>query len=200
MDSSLQTTTDIKIIVGEKTPQTFFVQQQLLENTSDYFVKALRNQHLSERPEPGVLRFPEDRVGEWKLLLFWMYKHELPAEVYHHDLFPAVRAWALGDRLCIPEFQNHVSTVTQDVYRTRRDFVQIMLVLIWSFRDENPGFALIKVAVQSSLAHSPMRKLMAEEIVADESNPPSKEELEELDGYNFLAQLMELQSEGAKES
>ncbi|KAK3626707.1 hypothetical protein LTR56_019639 [Elasticomyces elasticus] len=183
MQPEVKTTRDIKIIVGDKTPQTFFVQQQLLESTSDYFVKALRNQHLGEKPEPGVLRFPEDRVSPWRLLLFWMYKHELPADVYHHDLIPAVRAWALGDRLCIPELQNH-----------------IMLVLIWSFKDENPGFALIKVAVQSSLADSPMRKLMAEEIVADESNPPSKEELEELDGCHFLAQLMELQREGAKES
>ncbi|KAK5709575.1 hypothetical protein LTR17_019659 [Elasticomyces elasticus] len=161
---SLQTTRDIKIVIDKETPQTFFVQQQLLESTSDYFVKALRNQHLGEKPEPGVLRFPEDRVSAWKLLLFWMYKHELPAEVYHHDLIPAVRAWALGDRLCIPEFQNH-----------------IMLVLIWSFRNKVARLGLIKMAVQCSPADSTMRKLMAEEIVADECNPHSKEELEELD-------------------
>ncbi|KAK5730784.1 hypothetical protein LTR15_000722 [Elasticomyces elasticus] len=154
---------DIIIIVDTDKPQTFFVQQRLLESTSDYFVKALQNQQLGEKTAPGVLQFPEDKDGEWKLLLFWMYKHELPEEVYHQDSFPAVRAWALGDRLCIPEFQNHA-------------------------------------AVQSAPINTPTRKLMAEEVVTDTGVSLSREELDELDGYNFLAHLIELQGVGTNDN
>ncbi|KAK4962985.1 hypothetical protein LTR10_000612 [Elasticomyces elasticus] len=160
---------------------TFFVQQRLLESTSDYFVKALQNQQLGEKTAPGVLQFSEDKDGEWKLLLFWMYKHELPEEVYHQDLFPAVRAWALGDRLWIPEFQNHV-------------------MLVWSFRNEGPDFGLIKAAVQSAPINTPTRKLMAEEVVTDMGVSLSREELDELDGYNFLAHLIELQGVGTNDN
>ncbi|KAK4980139.1 hypothetical protein LTR42_000446 [Elasticomyces elasticus] len=154
---------DIIIIVDTDKPQTFFVQQRLLESTSDYFVKALQNQQLGEKTAPGVLQFSEDKDGEWKLLLFWMYKHELPEEVYHQDLFPAVRAWALGDRLWIPEFQNHA-------------------------------------AVQSAPINTPTRKLMAEEVVTDMGVSLSREELDELDGYNFLAHLIELQGVGTNDN
>ncbi|KAK5696314.1 hypothetical protein LTR17_024323 [Elasticomyces elasticus] len=83
---------------------------------------------------------------------------------------------------CIPEFQNH-----------------IMLVLAWSFRGEGPGFELTKVAVQSNPVDSPTRKLIAEEIVANEGISLSKEELDQLDGYNFLPQLIELERRGTKD-
>ncbi|KAK4895397.1 hypothetical protein LTR27_006461 [Elasticomyces elasticus] len=168
---SLQSARDVKIVVGKETPRTFFVQQHLLESTSDYFVKALQNQGPGEKAEPGVLHFPEDKPVTWAILLCWMYKHELPKETFENNLSTPDE---LGDLAKSFVFQ-----------RSRTTF-------------ENAGFALIKVAIQSSLAHSPMRKLMAELIVENGENPLSQKELEELDGYGFLAQLMELQSEEAE--
>ncbi|KAK5688514.1 hypothetical protein LTS10_000492 [Elasticomyces elasticus] len=181
MDSfmqSLQSPRDSNIVVGNKTPETFFVQQHLLERTSRYFVRALRNERLGEKTEPGVLRFPEDKPAVWKLLLFWMYKQELPGEVFDHDLVPAVRTWALGDKLCIPAFQNHV-----------------MLAMVWYFRNKNITFRTLKAAVHSSLTGSPMRLLMAEELVVSGAEFFSQDALDELDGHQFLSQVLQSQEQ-----
>jgi len=106
---SLESARDIKIVVGTENPRSFFVQQQLLEHTSEYFTKALRNQHLGKDSEPGVLKFPTDNVAAWQALLFWMYKGSVPWDDVESQEDVAVRAWVLGDKLCIPDFQNEVS-------------------------------------------------------------------------------------------
>ena len=110
----------IKLFIGEQSPemQPLLVPQALLENASEYFVKAFRNENMGQQNEPGTLRFPEDDIAAWKVFLYWIIKHKLPAAEElvpacddenvegKHDHILAVRCWVLGDKYCVPLFQD----------------------------------------------------------------------------------------------
>lgn len=147
----------INIIAGEGEKQkTFKVQEALLRTTSPVFAAALRNEHLGES-ERGVLRFPEDDGEAWKLLLFWIFKCELPdySQVKTSSLGECdrllilfVHCWILGDKYQLPKFQD-----------------LIMLELLLKLQDTTlRGFALQK-AVETTPPGSKLRQLAVRETV-----------------------------------
>ena len=66
--SSLLSDRLVKIYVADSA-QPFHVQQRLLESTSEYFIRALRPDGFGEG-KSGTLRFPEDDVKIWQILLY----------------------------------------------------------------------------------------------------------------------------------
>ncbi|TKA75982.1 hypothetical protein B0A55_03257 [Friedmanniomyces simplex] len=173
---SLESAKRVKIIVGRTVPRTFVVQQLLLESKSEYFVEALQAQHLSTKPEAGLLIFADDDPAALEMLLFWMYKGHLPKDALRNAVIHGVRAWALGNRLGLPDIQNWV-----------------MLAMVrWSYSWFFDTHTL-REAVKSSAPGSLMRKVLAEEtIVQPGSRQLQPAELGGLDGHGFLDQVLEM--------
>ena len=99
--------TDILIkifIADEKEP--IFISQKALTNASEWFSAAFRNERLGN--EPGVLRFPEDDLEAWKLLICWV----MEGVVLHADnlndceSIVLIQAWCLGHKYLVPDFQD----------------------------------------------------------------------------------------------
>ncbi|KAK5696303.1 hypothetical protein LTR17_024312 [Elasticomyces elasticus] len=104
---SLQSPRDLEIIVGGLEPQSFYVQQHLFESTTGCSIEAFGT---GATLEPGVLRFPDDDLISWQLLLRWMYHRVVPSGAFDQevDISSAMRTWGLGERLDVPEFQNQI--------------------------------------------------------------------------------------------
>ncbi|SMR60393.1 unnamed protein product [Zymoseptoria tritici ST99CH_1E4] len=103
----------IKISIGES-EEVFHVQQQVLENLSQYFVSALKRDTFVEG-KIGALDFPEDEVDVWRVLVHWVITRRLPRSFLEKDflrgaidLHLAVKCWTTGEKYGIGEFQNTV--------------------------------------------------------------------------------------------
>ncbi|KAK5688472.1 hypothetical protein LTS10_000450 [Elasticomyces elasticus] len=158
---SLQSERTIKLVIGQPAADAtaFYISKTALEQTSEYFCGALRNQHLGDG-ERDTLTFPEDDLTAWKVLLCWMMKHDLPRDAnlvtrsdtegecqpLNHII--SVRCWALGDKYGISTFQ---------------DF--IMLELLDALESDSPQLSTVREAFDSTTPGSPLRELLAEEIV-----------------------------------
>lgn len=100
---------------NEERQRTFNVHEALLRYTSEVFSAALNHEDCGE-DKAGVLKYPEDAVGAWEVLLFWMITKKLPEDsmglLSVHDKetlqFSLVQCWTLGDKYDIPEFQDLV--------------------------------------------------------------------------------------------
>lgn len=139
----------IRIIVGTgEDAQTFNIQQVILENVSEYFVKAMKNERLGSESESGVLRFPVDDICAWEALSYWLMKRDLPRKLVEgSDVQTAVCCWVLGDCYSIPRLQD-----------------EAMLALLWIFRNWWPEAAELAKAFKSTPPGSQLRRLMAEVI------------------------------------
>lgn len=119
--STLMSNRLIEIYVGTR-EVPYLVSQVALCSASEYFVKAIKNEHLGTG-NIGVLKFPEDKEDEWKVLLFWIINRELPTI----DHFPGFehrankpssgsqamqqilyQCWILADKYFMPRLQNAV--------------------------------------------------------------------------------------------
>ncbi|KAK5688504.1 hypothetical protein LTS10_000482 [Elasticomyces elasticus] len=176
---SLQSRRDLEIIVGSSTSQTFYVQQHIFESTTGCSIEAFGT---GAKLEPGVLRFPDDDLISWQLLLRWIYQRVVPISAFENeaDLSSAMRTWGLGERLDVPEFQN-----------------QVMLCILRWLNEYSIDPELIKNVVKSSHPGSPMRTLMAVETAWQLQNHNFEPEvLGELDGHGFLLQVMGMMRDG----
>ncbi|KAK3619034.1 hypothetical protein LTR56_024289 [Elasticomyces elasticus] len=157
---SLQSERLIKIFVGPGTTMPYHVPQTILHTTSDYFTKALLHETSLGAAETGVLRFPEDDVDVWGILLYWMLIKELPEtalgtramkdqELAEFELL-LVRCWAVGERYQVPQFQ---------------DLVMLEL-LVFLYRGHSPliGLVTLKEAFATTPPGRPMRKLVARNV------------------------------------
>ncbi|SMQ55185.1 unnamed protein product [Zymoseptoria tritici ST99CH_3D7] len=111
----------IKIFIGGSTASPIQVQQQMLERLSSFFAKALQEDAYLEGIH-GVLRFPEDEMDVWEVLIYWMFCRNLPKSlVAAEDCFNsckftngtqnlplAVRCWTTGDKYGIGDFQDAI--------------------------------------------------------------------------------------------
>ncbi|SMQ55184.1 unnamed protein product [Zymoseptoria tritici ST99CH_3D7] len=115
----------IEISFGTKTTYPVRVAQQTLENLSPYFKTALRINTFIEGAN-GTISLPEDEYDVWKVLLYWIFNHDLPDwmyarnlfnaqhklggqdPLYAHELHLAVRCWIAGDKYEISRFQDAV--------------------------------------------------------------------------------------------
>ncbi|KAK4895407.1 hypothetical protein LTR27_006471 [Elasticomyces elasticus] len=177
---SLQSRRDLEIIVGSLAPQSFYVQQHLFESTTGCSIEPLST--TGTQLEPGVLRFPDDDLISWQLLLRWMYQRVVLSGAFENeaDLSSAMRTWGLGERLDVPDFQN-----------------QVMLCILRWLNEYSIDPELIKNVVKSSHPGSPMRTLMAVETAWQLQNHNFEPGvLGELDGHGFLLQVMRVMRDG----
>lgn len=144
----------IKIIVGEgEEQQSFNIQERVFTRTSEVFAAHIRNEHLGASPK-GELRFPDDPVDVWQLLIYWMVEGQLPPECNDEKesaepQLVLIRGWILGDKYDIPQFQN-----------------EVMLALLWVLENAttmSPESAA--VAAAGSLPLSKLHKLVCHQIV-----------------------------------
>lgn len=143
----------IKVYVGEQTSvesKPFLIQATLLETASEWFVKALKHEHLGG--EPGVLRLPEDDLDAWKVFIHWLVMKKLPQDHMSnlHDQYDhaaLVRCWVIGDKYGISEFQN-----------------LIMLDLLDSLEDCCVQTEAARLGFECTAPGSVMRELMAAEV------------------------------------
>ncbi|KAK3115577.1 hypothetical protein LTR53_004937 [Teratosphaeriaceae sp. CCFEE 6253] len=118
--SSLRNERLIKIVVGDGEHEPYYIQRTILESSSDYFKKALAHESQLGSDEPGTLSFPEDDLGAWEVLLYWLLKHGLPPLMHvPREFFTLptgdfelllVRCWAMGEKYCLPSFQDLMMT------------------------------------------------------------------------------------------
>lgn len=171
------------------------IQQVLLESVSNFFTKALRNEHLGDKNEEGVLRFPEDRVDAWEVLVYWIFCRQLPAPLsdayapggvtrYRNQLL-IVHCWALGDRYSIVEFHD-----------------DSLLVLVLHCVRRGLSWEAIKVGIKASTPGTPIRtRLFAFEAEAfiykrwesemdEQDYRPNYHQMDELDGQHFVSEIM----------
>ena len=158
----------MKVFVGTDTTP-YCVQESVLTSISDYFVKAIENQHLGT-VQPGTLTFPEDSEDAWKLLLHWKIKGALPDLEDLEDIEQQrqlVHLWTLGDKYGIPELQ---------------DIAMLELLEVLTGHDSH--IDVIKIAFENTAPGSPLRKVMAEETVylMREGGNWKNEKLDKLDG------------------
>lgn len=105
----------IQIYVGkEDQPENekpFLIQQSILCNASDYFTKAIKNEHLGSG-ESGVLRFPTDDRETWKIFLYWFLQGSLPDELEavadDEAVSKLIKCWIFGDKYFTVHFQDEV--------------------------------------------------------------------------------------------
>ncbi|KAK4502793.1 hypothetical protein PRZ48_006219 [Zasmidium cellare] len=177
----------IKIYIGEGIQlEPYQVSEALLTSSSDYFVKALRNEKTMGS-EVGVLRFPEDgpAIEAWGSMLFWLMNKTLPLYSEENDLLTiCVNGWVLGDKYLMPRYQN-----------------AIIQELIAYFKDETlPNDRdLINKLLRLSPAGSGIRQIIAEEVIfimhgdifpAKERIKPSELETE-VKGSGIAASLLD---------
>lgn len=144
----------IQIFVGQDNGPPFLVPQSTLCNASKYFAKAIKNEHLGEG-QAGVLRFPEDNLKTWGVLLFWVVNSALPKEVHPFDgemeqpnLLLLCQTWIMADKYLLPQLQN-----------------KIMLKLLRVSDHVTWSLEVVGVELSNTLPGSPLRRLATEEAV-----------------------------------
>ncbi|KAI5363322.1 Putative SKP1/BTB/POZ domain superfamily protein [Septoria linicola] len=96
----------ITVFIGSE-PEPIYMQQSLLCGAADYFTNLLTNDTFEEA-KTGVVRFPEDDLGAWKILLAWILKREVPQVGGCQPLVNLCKAWYLGDKYIMRSFQDQV--------------------------------------------------------------------------------------------
>lgn len=139
----------LKIYVGrvDEDTQPFRVHEAVLEQASPYFANMMEPDAFCE-DEHGVLRFPNDDLQAWEVLLYWIVHHEIPKRSIAYKDALAIRCWQLGDKYLIPDFQDHA-----------------MLSLLYTLRLGEFSFQVIEEGVLRSTAGSKLRKLVLQEAV-----------------------------------
>lgn len=100
----LQSDRLIKIVLGpanEPRP-SLYVQQKVLEEASEWFSKALRDDRFIEG-QTASLSFPDDDPQAWKVLIFWILHRTIPDELKGDTSAVAMKCailWVLGDKCC----------------------------------------------------------------------------------------------------
>ena len=99
----------IEVYIGEQSAP-LKVQESVLTNISDFFTKAIKNQHLDD--SEGILHFPEDDIDGWSTLLFRKSKGRLPSIIFPKEVNERqehlVRLLVLGDKYGVDAFQDLV--------------------------------------------------------------------------------------------
>lgn len=167
----------IKIYVGESeepgSDKPFLIPQSTLYDASEYFVKAIKNEHLGFG-ESGVLRFPTDDREIWKIMLYWVVKRELSSVIdrFHpteDTELLIVRLWIARDQYAMADFQ---------------DLVMLELLYAVEERGVMTGLDVLLAAFCGTLSKSPLRRLAAEQLVSSmyAHNTVKQDELEAFDG------------------
>lgn len=131
-------------IAGETEP--IIIPEKLLADASETFAAFVRNKHVGK--EPGSLRFPEDDLEAWKVMLCWIVRGQVDgiSESIDDEGMHLVRCWCLGDRYDLPLFQD-----------------LIMLDLLHYIENEGEiTLEIVGEAFKNSRPNSKIKRLMAE--------------------------------------
>jgi len=172
--SSLRSDRLVKVYVGDST-EPFLIQQTLLKNTSDYFTRALCSDSFDEGAL-GVLRFREDNIKTWQILLYWIFNRDLPEEVTKPSPGSIMDCWILGDNYDVPSFQDDA-----------------MFTLIQLINDsEYLGTENVRSGIERTTQRSALRRLLVEELVLGVyyHRDVGIEELDEWEGAGFLSDFV----------
>lgn len=52
------------------------------------------------------VEFPDDTCLAFDLFFLWIYRREVPKADSHDKVLAAMNAWVLGDKFCMPDWQN----------------------------------------------------------------------------------------------
>ncbi|KAK4962984.1 hypothetical protein LTR10_000611 [Elasticomyces elasticus] len=174
----------IEVYVGERRSESkpFRVQQVLLEQLSEYFVKALRRDSFSEG-EDGRLSFPEDDLDVWEVLLHWAVVRSLPAWSSTNGKEKEallIRCWVLGDKYQLSPFQN-----------------EVMLDLIMYQSTDLAGVENLMLGVKLTRPGSELRRVMAQELVwrIQAHGDVEVSQISELDGTMSTVDFLKAQTE-----
>lgn len=165
VNSEVQDDSLISIYVGA-VPKPLMMPKSILERSSQYFVKALKHSHLGTG-ETNTLRFPEDDLDGWTVVLYWMVNREVPGEPIEPKASVyrvLIACWIMGDRYDMPAFQDVV-----------------MMELLNRLDVFSPSMALVKLAFESTIPGSKLRLVMAEELGWMIKHGRCGEQCEELD-------------------
>ncbi|KAK5121394.1 hypothetical protein LTR85_005226 [Meristemomyces frigidus] len=100
-------TTLISIHVGTDIgTEALYIQQGLLEDTSEYFVNAIKYAEWGANGQRGVLRFPEDDYEVWEVFVRWASYGEVAGITLTTDDMLATKCHIMGDKYDIPQFQD----------------------------------------------------------------------------------------------
>ncbi|KAK4617566.1 hypothetical protein CLAFUW4_11838 [Fulvia fulva] len=167
----------IKIFVGDQT-EPYEVQQSVLENACEYFVKAIKNEHLGVG-NIGTLRFQNDSKDAWQLLLYFIVRGRLPEDLDLRDdsgQMLLISCWVLGDRYFLPDFQ---------------DLVMVKVLNILAF--DVPDWETIRFALDNTCSGSKLRRAFADTAISyvysdsstvDDVHADDAAELEDLMGVS----------------
>ncbi|KAK4544933.1 hypothetical protein LTR36_003838 [Oleoguttula mirabilis] len=142
----------VQIFVGSDSDRApFLVQQTILADCSEYFVKALRPNSFSEGVT-SILRVPDDSLDVWQVFLYWLFRVEIPTAsmtacettLEYHELL--VRCWVHGDKYGVAGFQD-----------------QIMVGILQFLESSASSLRVVKLAFDNTAPGSRLRTLMAEE-------------------------------------
>ncbi|KAK5132407.1 hypothetical protein LTR08_009090 [Meristemomyces frigidus] len=177
----LQSDRLIRVFIGTgDDAKAFSIQQVLLENISEYFVKSIKHDNLGKEKDSGILRFPDDDIEAWKVLLFWLMRREFPRKAMTGKEELAVSCWVLGDRYGISRFQD-----------------EAMLSLLKTMDTAWLGREAIISAFKGTPPGSMLRRAVAEEVVnnLDQGQGLRFTDIDNmLNGLNFAGELFEAQN------
>lgn len=179
----------IKIFIADETAP-IHIQESRLTQTADYFAAAFRHEI-----ETGILRFPEDSLTAWKVLLHWIHEKRLPEIPCGKDScrwLNFVRCWCLGDKYDIAKFQDEVMLESwESISCDCKDYLEAL-----------------REAFEQSPAGSKMRKIQAWCIASaveksEEGNLCSASSLDDFDDipglWRAVVDALSLRLSGGKE-
>lgn len=151
------------------------MQQSILEHASKCFANMMKPDTFREG-QTGILRFPEDELQAWKVLLYWMVHGKIPKVTIAFRDVLAIRCWQLGDKYNISGFQDDA-----------------MLSLLYTLKGSKSKFAsdVIKEGITRSSEGSTLRQLCLQEAVNNSFDGTTKQ-LYELDCFDGLGCMSEL--------
>ena len=187
-DRRLQSDRIIHIFVGTgDDAERFSIQQVLLESISEYFVNAMKNEHLGNESESGVLRFPEDNLEAWQVLLCWVVGRRFPRKAMAGEQELAVSCWVLGDKYGIVEFQDEAMLSllkTIDTFQAERETIAM------AFRGTPPGSKLRLLMTEEMLYNLSATERLG---ISHQWTLRSSDIDGILNGLNFAGELLEVQ-------
>lgn len=165
---------------NEERQRVFHVQETVLRYTSKALSANLDHEHLGD-DERGILRFPEDPVDAWEVLVFWIVTKKIPESQMHDTLVPdkaaaqfaLVQCWILGDKYGIVEFEDLIMIELLDL--SSKNFITVAAAYE----------ALTNTLFDSSLYVLVTCLIVASVFVDGKHSMEEFECLEGLEGYTF---------------
>ncbi|KIY02913.1 uncharacterized protein Z520_01378 [Fonsecaea multimorphosa CBS 102226] len=142
----------IKVVVGSKA-QAFYILKTPLMEASPFFKACLSAGMIEQQKQEVIL--PEDPCRAFNLLKVWVHTHEVKNIGNNKQAMSAIQAWALGDKYCIPKFQNALIDELKEY---------------WTQWHVHPQF--LSWVVKHTKKETPLHQLVCDQLIHDLVNCP----------------------------